>query len=319
MKLSQSHLLLLSIAAGFGANGSHAQSYPTKPIRILAAGAGSGGDFLARLVAAEISGPLGQPAVVENRTGGAILFIGAAKAAPDGYTLLVSGGALWTAPLLGEAPYDAVRDFAPIAALTSSPNLLIVHPSLPASVAGLIKLAKAKPGELNYASGATGTASHMAGELFKSLTGTDIVRIPYKDQAQQTVDSLSGQVMMTFGQGTSWIPLIKSGKLRALASTGSRRSLLYPDLPTVAETVPGFASEQAFGLFAPGKTPEAIIRRLNQETVRALEKPEARTQMLGNGQEPAGGLPEQLAEYMRMDMARIGKLIKDLGSKFGGS
>jgi tripartite-type tricarboxylate transporter receptor subunit TctC len=185
------------------------------------------------------------------------------------------------------------------------------------STADLIKLAKARPGELNYSTGATGSSSHIAGELFKSLAKADIVRIAYKEQAQQTVDAVSGQVQMTFGQGTAYTAQIKAGKLRALAVGGSRASKLYPGLSTVAETLPGFVSEQVQALFAPAKTADAIIRRLNQETVRALEKPEVRSQMLSNGQEASGGTPEQLTEYVKSDMARVGKMIKDGSIKPG--
>ena len=311
-------LPLLSIALASGL--AHAQGFPSKPVHINAAGAGSGGDFLARLLAGEMAGPLGQPVVVENRTGGVILFMAVAKAPPDGYNLIVSGNALWIGPLLDETtPYEAFRDFAPITMMTAAPNLLIVHSSLPGSVAELIKVAKARPGALNYASGALGTASHIAGELFKSLTGTDIVRIAYKDQAQQTVDTVAGTVHLTFGQGTTWVPLIKAGKLRALASTGAKRSALYPDLPALAETVPGYLSEQVFGLFATGKSPDAAVRRINQEAVRALNKPESRAQMLANGQETVAGSPEQLVDYMKADVSRVEKIIKSSGGKFGAS
>jgi tripartite-type tricarboxylate transporter receptor subunit TctC len=322
MRVLQGHgLLLLLLVAGFGADRSYAQSYPTKVVRIQTAGVGSGSDFVARLMANELSAFLGQPVVVENRSGGGVpLFTGVAKAAPDGYTLMVTGGALWTTPLLGQAPYDAARDFASITMLIASPNVLIVHTSLPVrSVADLIKLAKVRPGELNYSTGATGSSSHIAGELFKSLAKTDIVRIGYKEQAQQTVDAVSGQVQMTFGQGASYTAQIKAGKLRAIAVGGSRRSVLYPALPTVAETLPGFVSEQVQAFFAPVKTPDTIIRRLNQETLRALEKPEVRAQMLSNGQEASGGTPEQLTDYVRSDMARVGKMIKDGSIKPGAS
>ena len=239
------------------------------------------------------------------------MFAAVAKAAPDGYTLLVTGGALWITPLLGPAPYDTVRDFTPITMLMSSPNVLVVHGSIPArSVAELIKLAKAKPGALNYSTGATASSSHIAGELFKTLAQVDIVRIPYKDQATQTADSLTGQVHMTFGQGTAYTVQIKAGRLRALGVGSARRSALYPDLPTIGESLPGFVSEQVQAFFAPAKTPDAIIRRLNQDTVRGLEKADVRAQMLANGQEPRSGSPEQLGDYAKSDIDRLSKMIK---------
>jgi tripartite-type tricarboxylate transporter receptor subunit TctC len=186
-------------------------------------------------------------------------------------------------------------------------------------VAELIKLAKARPGELNCSSGPTGSSSNLAGKLFKSMAKADIMSIEYKAQPQQTVDSLSGQIQMTFGQGVTWAALIKAGKLRALATGGSRRSILFPELPTVAETLPGFVSESLLGLWAPAKTPDAIVRRLNQEIVRAFEKPDVRDRLLKNGQEPVGGSPAQLTDYVKSEVARVSKLIKDLGGKSGGS
>jgi tripartite-type tricarboxylate transporter receptor subunit TctC len=223
---------------------------------------------------------------------------------------MVTGGGMWITPLLETTSYDAVRDFTPITMLMLSPNVLIVHASLPVrSVADLIKLAKTRPGQLNYSTGANGSSSHIAGELFKSMANVNIVRIAYKEQAMQTTDALSGEVQMTFGQGTSYTAPIQAGKLRALAVGGSKRSVLYPGLPTIAETLPGFVSEQAQALFAPAKTPDAIIRRLNRETLRALEKPDLRAKMLTEGQEASGGSPEQLADYVKSEIARLSKLV----------
>jgi tripartite-type tricarboxylate transporter receptor subunit TctC len=266
--------------------------------------------MVARLVAAEISGPLGQPVVVENRAP-AILFPGVAKAVPDGYTLLVAGGSLWLSTAMSKVSHS-IEDYAPISKLIRAPYVLVVHPSLPVrTVADLIKLAKAKPGGLNYSSGGNGSASHIAGELFKSMAGVDIVRIAYKAQAGEIVDLLSGQVQINFGSGGTWDAQIKARKLRALASAGSERSLLFPDLPTVAETLPGFSSELVLAFLAPAKTPDAIIRRLNQETGRALEKPELRDRLLKGGLEPAGGTPNQLADTIKSDMAQVRKMIAD--------
>ena len=311
--------LPLLLVAVFGTGSVNAQSYPTKPIRIQTSGVGGVADVVSRIVAAELSVPLGQPFVVENRPAGPVLATGVAKAAPDGYTLLVWGTAMWITPLLTEAPYDPIRDFAPIATVGRSPYVLAVHPSLPVkTVTELIKLAKAKPGELNYSSSTNGSSSHIAGELLKSLANVDIVRVAYKAQSQETADLLSGQVQMTITSGASVASVIKAGKLRALATVGSQRSTLFPDLSTVAETVPGCVSESQLAFFAPAKTPDAIVKRLNQETLRSIEKPEVRERMLKSGLEPAGGTPEHLTDSIKSEMARIGKMIKEGVIKPGG-
>ncbi len=308
------------LASGFGADWSRAQSYPTKTVRILTSSVGTGSDIMARIVAAELSTPLGQPVVVESRPTGPVLAVAAARAAPDGYSLLVAGSTLWIAPLFADVSYDySIRDFAPIVTLARLPSLLVVHPSLPVrSVAELIKLAKAKPGQLNIATGPDGGSQHIAAELLKSLANLDIVRILYTNQSLATADSLSGQVQLTFGTAGTWAAHIKAGKVRSLASTGSMRSVLYPDLPTVAETLPGYVVDGLNGFFAPAKTAEAIVRRLNQEAVRVIEKPEVRERLLNIGQEPVGGSPEQFTDTIKSEITRVSKLIKDIGIKAGG-
>ncbi len=308
LRLRGCGLLLASTVAVLRADGTLAQSYPNRPIHIHAAGVGTSGDMVARIVAAEIGGPLGQQVVVENRAP-AILFPGVARAAPDGYTLLVAGASLWISTAISKVPHT-VDDFAAISKLIRAPYVLVVHPSLPVrNVAELIKLAKAKPGSLNYSSGGNGSASHIAGELFKSMAGVNIVRIAYKAQAEEAVDLLSGQVQMNFGTGGTWDAQIKAGKLRALASAGSERSLLFPGLPTVAESLPGYSSELVLAFLAPAKTPDTILGRLNQEVVRALAKPDVRNRLLRSGLEPAGGPPNQLAETIKSDMAQVRKMI----------
>ena len=318
MQIVQRCSLLAVMLVGFNVNWSHAQSYPTKSIRIHTAGAGAGADFVARLIAPEMSAALGQPIVIENRPTGFSLATGVSNAPPDGYTLLVTGGSLWTGPLFAEAPYDVNRDFATIATLTRAPNMLVVTSSLPVKTVGdLIQLAKARPGELNHTSGSTGSTTYIAWELMKSLGAVNIVAISYKDQTQETTDLVSGRVQMAVGSVTAYAPQVKAGKLRALAIGGTQRSALFPDLPTVAETVPGFTSEVVNGFWAPAKTPNAIVRRLNQEAVRALAKPESRERLLASGQEPVGGTPEQLTEYINSDIARVSRLVKDVGIKAG--
>ncbi len=321
MQTVQSYVLLLVLfVSGLGADWSRAQSYPTKPIRILTGSVGSGSDLVSRIVATELSAFLGQPVLVDNRPSGPVLAVAAARSAPDGYTLMINATNLWTAPLFAEVSYDAIRDFAPIVTLARSPNLLVVHPSLPVrSVAELIKLAKAKPGQLNIAVGPNGGSQHISGELLRSLANIDIVPISYGNQSLATADTLSGQIQLTFGPAGTWAGHIKAGKVRVLASTSSRRSVLFPELPTVAETLPGYVSEGLNGFFAPARTSDAIVRRLNQEALRALEKPEARERLLSIGQEPvSGGSPEQLTDTLRSEIARVAKLIKDVGIKPGG-
>lgn len=307
-------LLLALLVSGFAAEGGNAQSYPARPIRIITASPGSGSDTVARIVAAELTTAFGQSVVVENRPSGPIIAVIAAAAAPDGYTLMSNASTLWTAPLFVDVSYDVIRDFLPIVTLARSVNLLVVHPSLPVkTVAELIKLAKARPGQLNIATSAIGGSQSISVELFKSMSKANMVGISYKDQYPATADLLSGRIQVGFGPIGTWAAHIKSGKLHVLASTGSKRSVQYPDLPTVAETLPGYVAEGLNGLFAPAKTPDATIRRLHQEALRFLEKPEVRERLLNVGQEPVGGPPEQLMDTIKLEMARVSKLIKDAG------
>jgi tripartite-type tricarboxylate transporter receptor subunit TctC len=311
-------LLLLSLLIALGAGPSAAQTYPSKPIRILTAGAGGSSDTVARLLAGEISGPLGQSVLVENmattQTGPTV-----AKSPPDGHTLLVAGPTLWVGQLLGPVPYDVNKDFAPITALTRQPAILVVHPSVPArNVKELIALAKAKPGELNYTSGGTGSISHAAAELFNSAAGVKIQRVAYKQQSAEMADLLAGRVQLTFGNGPTMGPLGAAGKVRPLATTGSSRSVIYPDLPLISETLPGYVAEQLLGFLAPAATPEAIVRRLNQESVRAYNKPEVKERLLKSGLESLAGTPEQFAAAIKAEMATVGKLIKAGAIQPGG-
>ena len=307
-------VLVFSLAGTLlGAGSACGQSYPYKALRIVTSGVGGGSDFVARQIAQGISGPLGQPVIVENRGGGGI-GTGeiVAQASPDGYTLIVGSNSLWIAPLLQKLPFDGVRDFAPITTTTEAPLVLVVNPSLPvASVKELIALAKAKPGALNYASGNTGASNHLAGEMFKSLAGINIVRIPYSSGTAEIADLISGQSQMTLGGPDQLMPHVKAGKLRALAVTSAQPSPLAPGLPPVALTLPGFEVVGTTGMFAPAKTPEAIIRRLNQEIARYLNRPETKERFLSSGLETAASSPEEFAALIKSDMARLGKVIKD--------
>ena len=295
-----------------------AQGYPAKPIRFVTQAPGGGGDYALRIIAPGISGPLGQPVLVENRPGNvAIPAELVAKAAPDGYTVIYVGSSLWISPLLQKTPYDPLRDFSPISLATSSPTLFVVHPSLPVkSIRELIALARARPGALNYASGGIGGAGHLAMELFNAMAGVKTVHVPYKSGGGAGLtDLLSGQLQITVNNGPSLMPHIKAGKLRALAVTSARSSPLFPGLPAVAAVLPGYESAQMNVVFAPAKTPEAIVNRLNHEIVRFLKTPEAQERFFNSGTEIVASSPAELAAAMKADVARWGKVIKDAGIK----
>ena len=224
-----------------GATGASGQDYPSKPIRIITSAVGGGNDFMSRLVASGISGPLGQPLIIENRPNGPIGPENVSKAAPDGYTLLINSSFLWVGQFFQKAPYDPIRDFSPITIIATEPNLLIVNSALPVkSVKELIALAKARPGQLNYSAASLGGSSYLAANLFKSLAGINIVQINYTNSSQELLDLLSGQVQMSFQGGIKMRPHIESGKVRALAVTSAQPTVLAPGLPTVAATVPGY-------------------------------------------------------------------------------
>jgi len=289
-----------------------AQSYPNKPVRIIAAEPGGGGELLARIIAPPISGLLGQPVIIENR--GNTLTNGIlAAATPDGYTIGVTGSALWVTPFLEKTTYDPIRDFAPITSLAKQPTIVIVHPSVPAdSIKELIALTKAKPGTLNYASGPVGGSSHLAMELFKFMAGINIVRIPYKGVGSALTAVIAGESQVMITTPGAAMPQVRSGKLRALAVTSAEPSALVPGLTTMsAAGVPGYASENINGILAPARTPTAVINRLNQETVRVLSTPEVKEKIFNCGLEVATSSPAQFAAIIKSEMARWGKLISD--------
>jgi tripartite-type tricarboxylate transporter receptor subunit TctC len=238
-----------------------------------------------------------------------------AKAQPDGYTLLLYSNGAWILPLMQQAPYEAVRDLAPLTLTCRSPSFLVVHPSVPVnSVKALIAYAKARPGQLNYGAGGTGGAGHLAAELFKSMTGVDIVRIPYKGGGPALNDLLGGQIQVGFLSAGAVAPHMKSGRLRILASTGAKTFALFPDVPTIAASgVPGYESEQLLGVFAPAKTAEAIVARLNREIVLALARADVKERFAGMGVETAGNTPAQFAAVIKSEITRMGKVIKDAG------
>ncbi len=311
---------LLDVAL-FGITQAFAQSYPTRPIKIVVPYPPGGfNDTLGRTLAAKFSDEWGQPAVVENKPGGNTL-IGtdfAAKSAPDGYTLLVVAFPFAVTPsLIRNMPYDTVKDFAPIILAATSPNLLVVNPQLQVkSVAELIAMAKAKPGTLNYASTGNGSSNHISMELFKSLAGVDIMHIPYKGSGPAVTDLLGGQVLLMFDNVPNVLPQVKAGKLRALAVSGDKRTPLAPEVPTVAEAgVPGYELTVWFGLVAPAGTPREIVAKLNAEVLKILAMPDVRERFLAQGVEPVGSTPEQFGEHIRAQMAKWAKVVQDAGVK----
>ncbi|MBI4191064.1 MAG: tripartite tricarboxylate transporter substrate binding protein [Betaproteobacteria bacterium] len=318
MMIPRSAILLFSACMIiFGTGTAAAQNYPDKSIRVVTSQAGGGNDYSARLIALSISGSLGQSLIIDNRGGGSgvIAMDIVAKAPADGYTLLFQSNGLWTLPFIQSVPYDIVKDFAPITLSGSTPTILVVHPLVPVkSVRELIALAKSKPGELNYGSASTGSATHLAAELFKSMAGVNIVRVAYKGSGPAITDLIGGQVQLMFAVASSVTQQIKAGRLRALAITTAQPSALAPDLPTVASSgLPGFESASTQGWWAPARTPAAIVARLNQEIVRAINRPDVKQKFFSAGVEVVGSTPEQFAAYIKADMAVVGKLVKDAG------
>jgi len=312
VRLVQAALLCGSGAVVTTAN---AQNYPSKPVRIITSDRGGGADVSARVIAQEISGPLGQQVIVENRGGGVVAGQLVSKAAPDGYTLLYYGSSIWLLPLMRRDVPFKLADFSPITLATNSPAVLVVHPSLPArSVKELIALAKSKPAALNYASAATGTTNHLAAELFKYMARVDIVRVVYKGTGAALLDLIAGHVQLTFAAGAAAAPHVQTGRLRALAVTSAEPSRAYPELPTVAAAgLPGYEALSPIAMFAPAETPPAIINRLNQEVARVLSRPDIRDTFLKSGVETLGTSPEQLTARIKSEVDKMGKMIKAAG------
>ena len=283
--------------------------YPNRLIRIVTATPGSNHDWGARLVAQELTSRIGQRVIVENRGTIAIEYV-AREAPPDGYTLLFYGSTVWLQPYLTKASWDPLGDFAPITLAMSSPNVLVVHPSLPVrSVKELIALASVRPGELNYSAGGGGSTPHIAAELFNYMANVRIVRINYKGSGPSMIGLLVGEVQLMFAALGPIVPHVKQGKVRALAVTTPNRSRLIPDLPPVGDTLPGYASEAVIGFFAPRKTSASIVKLLNHEIVQSLKA--ADSQVLFNaGVEVVGNSPEEFAGFIKSEMTRMGQVIK---------
>lgn len=309
---------VLTVAAASllaGADNACAQGYPNKPIRIVTSGIGGGADFASRLIAQGLAASLGQQVIVDNRASGAAPGEVVAKSPPDGYTMLLFGATVWLLPFMrNNVPYDPVRDFTPITLAVTAPNILVVHPSLPVrSVKDLMAFAKARPGQLNYSISGSGSSNHLAGELFKAMAGVDILCIPYKGPALALNDLISGQVQLSFATG-SVMAQVKAGRLRALAVASAQPSALAPGLPTVAGSgLPGFEAVTMTGLFAPAGTPAAVINRLNEEILRVINRTESKERFFNTGLEVVGTSPQEFGAAIKADMARMGKVIRDVG------
>jgi len=296
--------------------------YPNKPVRMVVGfPPGQATDIVARAVAQKLTESLGQSVFVDNRPGAAGI-IGtevAIKAGGDGYTLLMSSsGPLAVNPgLYAKLPYDPLRDLAPITLVASVPLFLVAHPSLPANnVPELIALAKQRPGEINYASGGSGVTNHLVMEMFKSAAGVNLVHVPYKGGPPALTDLIAGQVSVMFETGPGALPHVRSGKLKALATGGARRSVAMPELATVAEQgIAGFDGVAWIGFVAPAGTPRAIVDRLNEETVKILALPDVRERFVSQGAEPVGNSPGEFAAYIKAEIAKWGKVIRESGAK----
>lgn len=299
-----------------------AQGYPSKPVRMVVPfPPGGTTDILARAVGQKLSEAWGQQVVIDNRpgAGGNIGTDIVAKAPADGYTLLMGtvGTHAINASLYAKLPFDPIKDFAPVALVASVPNVLVVNATIPAtSVKELIALAKSKPGQLNFASSGNGTSIHLSGELFKSMTGTSILHIPYKGSSPALADLIGGQTNMMFDNLPSSMGHIKSGKLRALAVTSAKRSPALPDVPTIAEAgVAGYEASSWFGVLAPAGTPKEIVAKINADIVKALGVPEIKERLSSQGAEPVGNTPEQFAAYIGTELVKWAKVVKDSGAK----
>jgi len=312
---SRTILLLTALLALVSA--AHADDYPTRPIKLIVPfAAGGGNDTVARLAGEGLTTELGQPVVIDNRpgAGGIIGAEAVARAALDGYTLFLGGvGSHAINPNLhAHLSYDPIKDFAPITLVASAPLVLVVHPSVPAtSVRELIALAKAQPGRLNYASNGNGSSSHLAAVMFASMTGIDIVHVPYKGLSPALADLIGGQVQLMFSSVVAIVPHVKAGKLRALAVSSRERLSLLPDLPTIAEAgVPGYETSSWYGILAPAGTPAEIVTRLNAALVKVVSQPDVRQALAQEGADPVGNSPAAFGAFIRSERQRLGDVIR---------
>jgi tripartite-type tricarboxylate transporter receptor subunit TctC len=316
------HFTLL-VGAALVAGAAHAQNYPVKAIRLVVPQPpGGGNDVIARMISQKLSVALKQQIAVDNRAG-AVGLIGADVAAhspADGYTLLLGNVAtLAIIPnVQKKMPYDALKDFAPVSLIASAPLLVVVHPSVPVhSIKQLVALARAKPGQLNYASNGVGSSTHLATEMFKMMTKTDLVHVPYKGLGPATTDLLSGQIQLMFSSAVAMMPHVQAKRLRAIAMTGAKRSTAIPDIPTVAESgVPDYESGSWYGILAPTGTPREIIDLLNREIVAAVRSADITDRLVAEAVIPVGNSPAEFAAHIQKEYARIGNVIRSSGAKF---
>jgi tripartite-type tricarboxylate transporter receptor subunit TctC len=314
--------LVICVALALSVCGALAQSYPTKPVRVVVAFAPGGTtDILARLFSQKLTASTGQLFIVDNRTGagGTIGTEIVAKSAPDGYTIKFgSTSSLAVSPnLYPKLPFDPMRDLTPVAHVASAPIVLAVHPSLPVkNMRELLALARAKPGQINFASSGTGSSLHLCGEYLKYLAKIDLTHVPYKGAGAALPDLLSGQVQLLFSDMAPFVPYVKTGKLRVLAVTTGQRAKLYPDLPTIAESgVPGYDLAGWYGVVLPTRTPRAIVERLHAEYMQAMRAPDMAERYATLGVEPVESTPEQFGAYMRAELAKWGDIIRRSGTK----
>ena len=312
---------LLVVPAALISTTVSAQEYPTRPIRLIVPfPPGGGTDIVARTLAQKLSESLGQQVVVDNR-GGAGGNIGAevtARAPADGYTLFMASAThTINMTLYSKLAYDVVKDFAAVSLAASLPYTLVSHPALPVrSAADLVRLAKSRPGQLNYPSAGSGTGTHLAMEIFKSAAGIDIVHVPYKGSAPALTDILSGQMQTMFGNTAAVLPQIKGSRLRALAVTGKTRSAQMPDVPTISETVvPGFEVIQWYGILVPAGTPEPVIRRLNGDMQKAVDSRELRERLANEGADPVKSTPQEFSAFIRAEVTKWAKAVKSSGAR----
>ena len=302
------------------AHDAAAQSYPNKTITIsIATAAGSAPDAIIRAMAQKMNEAWKQPVIVENRAtaGGITAVTTVTKSPPDGHTLLVHTAAFTIAPAMYKLPYDTFRDLLPVSIIAYVPNMLVAHPTLPVkNVKELIALAKARAGDLNYASSGSGTPAHLAGELFKSMAGINIVHVPYKGSPPALTSVLSGETSMLFSPVTIAIPHTKSGKLRALGVTTAKRSKLVPELPTIGESgLPGYEVTQWYGMQAPTGTPKDVIAKINGEVGKILAMPDIVEKLVLFGAEPAPSTPEFMTAYVKSEVEKWAKVVKASGAK----
>ena len=300
---------------------AHSQTYPQRPVRlVVAVAAGGSTDIMARLIGAKLGERIGQQVVVDNRPGGSSI-VGSdivAKAQPDGHTLLMASGSFGTvSSLFKKLPFDIEKDLAPVSLLATSPYVLVVQPTLPIkSVADLISYGKANPGKLNYAGSTPGSLQRLAGELLKRTAGFDMTYVPYKGTGQLMPDLLGGRLHVAFDNVLILTPYIRNNTLRALGVTSAKRSALFPELPTIAETgVPGFHAVGWFGIFSTGRTPQPVVDKLNTALVAIMKEPEMRDRLIAQGAEPLGGSADDLRKYLAGEIAKWGKVIREAGIK----